>query len=174
MTMHAYRTCKNKWKELLREELMFKCVLQCINLTTRVCCCITDILVDSNVWVIWFFRLPDWFLKKKEEEKGKKERKNMNMTEKKEETVKVKQWNFSFPLLHSLKWTQHGTAQTWETWNRASDSSFWLIPQRLATFFWQLLWTFMPQSARRAERGKQIGGEKNEWHWWDITSASRY
>lgn len=34
---------------------------------------------------------------------------------------------------------------------RASAISFWLTPQRLATFFWHLWWTFMPHSAQKPQ-----------------------
>lgn len=34
---------------------------------------------------------------------------------------------------------------------RASAISFWLTPQRLATFFWHLWWTFMPHSAQKTQ-----------------------
>lgn len=44
---------------------------------------------------------------------------------------------------------------TWLTWFNASAKSFWLMPQRLATFFWHLWCTFMPQSEVREKQGHQ-------------------
>lgn len=35
---------------------------------------------------------------------------------------------------------------------RASAISFWLTPQRLATFFWHLWWTFMLHSAQKTQQ----------------------
>lgn len=44
------------------------------------------------------------------------------------------------------------TVQTWETWDNASASSFWLIPQRLPTLLVQPLCTFMPQSGQWSQQ----------------------
>lgn len=44
---------------------------------------------------------------------------------------------------------------TWLTWFSASAKSFWLMPQRLATFFWHLWCTFMPQSGVREKQARQ-------------------
>jgi hypothetical protein len=60
---------------------------------------------------------------------------------------------------------------TWLTWFKASAKSFWLMPQRLATFSRHLWCTFMPQSGvrekatnvrtqPRAERGRGGSGRK--------------
>lgn len=42
---------------------------------------------------------------------------------------------------------------TWVTWFKASAKSFWLMPQRLATFIWHLWCTFMPQSGVVEKQG---------------------
>lgn len=75
-------------------------------------------------------------------------------------------------LLYLLKLTKHWTVQTWETWDRASASSFWLIPHRLATFFWQVLCTFMPQSGQRVGHVKRKGTIKRKWGRCNTTDAS--
>lgn len=38
---------------------------------------------------------------------------------------------------------------------RASAISFWLTPQRFATFVWHLWWTFMPHAERKNKRCKE-------------------
>ena len=59
---------------------------------------------------------------------------------------------FGFFLDMRLDWSIHWMIWdslqelTWLTCVSASASSFWLIPQRLATLSWHLWWTFMAQS----------------------------
>lgn len=85
--------------------------LHVTHLTTRARCCTTHVLVDVNVSSMGFIRLPQRLL------------------------IIGKIDNVDYPVVvqNCAKKKEYVTVQTWETWDKASASSFWLMPHRLAT-----------------------------------------
>lgn len=68
----------------------------------------------------------------------------------------LNKWFFFLQVTHSFKvftcWVLSIIA-------RASAISFWLTPQRFATFVWHLWWTFMPHAERKNKRCQDNKGQ---------------